>query len=77
MQRRHISYTHKDRIPALIVLARHAAEREGLSTREAKQVAKYSLSLYGSGRSAGWSISQATRYARVLAGKSSWQGMPA
>lgn len=77
MQRRHISYSHKDRIPALITLARHAAEREGLNTREAKQVAMYSLSLYGAGRSAGWAISQATRYARVLAGKSTWAGMQA
>ena len=75
--RRHVSYSFKDRIPALVTLARHAAEREGLTTREAKQVARYSLSLYGSGRSAGWAISQATRYARVLAGKSTWLGMDA
>lgn len=75
--RRHISYSHKDRIPALITLARDAAYREGLSTREAKQVAMYSLILYGEGRSAGWAISQATRYARVLSGKSTWAGMEA
>lgn len=75
--RRHISYSHKDRIPAILVLARHAAEREGLGTREAKQVARYSLSLYGAGRSAGWAISQATRYARVLSGKATWAGIEA
>lgn len=75
--RRHISYSHKERIPFLVEVTRHAAEREGLKTREAKEVARYSLSLYSSGRSAGWALSRASKYARVLAGKTTWAGTEA
>jgi hypothetical protein len=77
IMRRHISYSHKDRILFLAEVSRHAAEREGLKAREAKEVARYSLSLYGSGRSAGWSLSRASKYARVLAGKTALAGTEA
>lgn len=57
---------------AITRIAKNAASRYGLDHQAAKEVARYGLSLFLAGNSAGRAIAKAVRYARVRSGRSLW-----